>query len=90
MEARNRMSAAALKASENANIEFINNPKTGKMFFSCGSKTGYISPRVKEAHQNGTLTTEQMDYCECSIDGTEYVPCLMIHADNSKNVVGKY
>ena len=89
METRNRMSASALKKSENVNkIEFIKNPNTGKLFFACGSKQGYISPRVKEAYEKNELTLDKMDYCECSIDGETYVPCLMMHANS--NVVAEY
>lgn len=76
---RNQMSAANLKATQGANLDFVENPKTGKLFFSCGSVVGYISPKVAEAAANGSLTVDQMQYAECSTDnGSTWVPCLMM------------
>lgn len=86
---KNRMSAAALKQQENAKIDFIKNDHTGKTFFVCGSKKGYISPAVYEAYQKRTLELEDMQYAECSTDnGQTFVPCLMVIG--TSNVVASY
>lgn len=82
MNVRNQMSAIALKASENDNIRFIKNPKTGKLFFTCGTKTGYISPAVQQ--QANEITLEKLNYAECSIEGTDnWIPVLMMRNDNN-------
>ncbi len=89
LEVRNRMSASALKQSENGNIEFIQNPKTGKLFFACGTKTGYISPKVREAQEAGNLRLEDMQYAECKKPGTnDWVSCLMMRG--TANVVASF
>ena len=80
--ATNRMSGIELKA-KHGSIDFINNPKTGKLFFSAGSITGYVSPKVAE--NLDTITLEDIQYAEVSIDGAEAVPTLMMKS--TTNVV---
>lgn len=82
IQAFNQMSAKALCIRENAELTFVKNPKTGKIFFSCGSiKNGYVSPRVQE--NLNTLKIEDIQYAEVSIDGNEPVPTIMMNASNN-------
>ena len=80
----NRMSAKQLVISENSPLQFITNPKNGNVFFTCGSKTGYVSPAVKQIMDSCSL--EELQYAECSIDGQPAVPCLMVVGNSQKNV----
>lgn len=80
--ATNRMSGTELKA-KHGTIEFINNSKTGKLFFAAGSITGYVSPKVAE--NIDTITLNDIQYAEVSIDGGEAVPTLMMKS--TSNVV---
>lgn len=80
--ATNRMSGTQLKATY-GNIEFVKNPNTGNIFFTCGSITGYVSPKVKE--NINTVTLDELQYAEVSIDGNEPVPTLMMKS--TANVV---
>lgn len=73
--ATNRMSGNELKA-KHGSIDFIKNAKTGKMFFAAGSITGYVSPKVAE--NLDTITLEDIQYAEVSIDGGEPVPTIMM------------
>ena len=82
IQAFNQMSAKALCIRENAELTFVKNPKTGKIFFSCGSiKNGYVSPRVQE--NLDTLKIEDIQYAEVSIDGNKPVPTIMMNASNN-------
>ena len=84
IQALNRMSAKALCIKENSELTFVKNPKTGKIFFSCGSvKNGYVSPKVQENIE--TVKIEDLQYAEVVIDGGEPVPTIMM--DNKTNVV---
>lgn len=82
IQALNQMSAKALCIRENAELTFVKNPKTGKIFFSCGSiKNGYVSPKVQE--NLDTLKIEDIQYAEVSINGNEPVPTIMMNASNN-------
>lgn len=84
MLVRNRMSVNALKGSENDSLKFINNPKTGKVFFMCGTKQGYISPAVQK--EINTIEASELQYAECCIEGQDaWVPCIM--KQSTENVV---
>lgn len=83
----NRMTAAALCAKENSAIEFIKNPHTGNIFFACGSVTGYVSPKVRE--NLDSVTINDLQFAEVSIDNNEPVPCLMMKGtDNVVKTLG--
>ena len=75
--ATNKMSGRALKQAHGA-IEFVKNPNTGKCFFTCGSIVGYVSPKVESNLDSVTL--DDIQYAEVSIDGKPAVPCLMMKA----------
>lgn len=80
---RNKTSARDLIIAENSELQFVENPKTGKIFFVCGSKKGYVSPAAVEKMKTGSL--DDFYYAEVSIDNGDYVPCLMVV--NKPNVV---
>lgn len=84
IESANRMSARQLVIKENAELQFISSPKTGKLFFTCGSKKGYVSPAAQAKMENGTI--DDFQYAEVSIDGGEAVPCLMVVGNSKENV----
>ena len=73
--ATNRMTATEL-INANGKIDFIKNPKTGKLFFTCGSITGYVSPAVEQNVQS--VTKEDLQFAEVSIDGGQAIPTLMM------------
>lgn len=78
------MSARQLVISQNAELQFVENPNTGKIFFVCGEKKGYVSPAALEKMNTGTL--DDFQYAEVSIDGGAAVPCLMVVGNSGKNV----
>lgn len=80
IKATNRMSGQELK-NIHGTIDFITNPKTGKMFFTAGAIRGYVSPKVQE--NINTITLDDIQYAEVSIDGNEAVPTLMMKATNN-------
>lgn len=88
IKAFNRMSAAALKEQQNnAPLEFVENPhKPGKVFFVCGSVTGYCSPAVQRAYQSVNLS--DLQFAEVAKDGNpaNAVPCLMMVGNSNANV----
>ena len=86
--ATNRQSAADLVKETGNAIDFVKNPKTGNIFFTCGKITGGISEKVKAAYAAGTLTIDQMEYAEISRDGGPAVPVLMMKSTN--NVVASF
>ena len=83
---RNKTSARDLIITENSELQFVENPKTGKIFFVCGSKKGYVSPAAVEKMETGSL--DDFYYAEVSIDNGDYVPCLMLL--NKPNVVRSF
>ena len=87
VESTNRMSAKQLVISENAELQFVNNPNTGKTFFVCGSKRGYVSPNVLKIMD--TCTLDELQYAEVSLNGGAAVPCLMVVGNSEANVKRK-
>ena len=84
IQSANRMSARQLVISENASLQFVENPNTGRIFFVCGSKKGYVSPAAVEKMATGSI--DDFQYAEVSIDGGAAVPCLMVVGNSGKNV----
>ena len=84
ISATNRMSARQLVISENSVIDFVKNPNTGKLFFVCGSKKGYVSPAWQQVYQDSTL--DDIQYAEVSLDGGTPVPTLMCVGNSQQNV----
>lgn len=79
------MTAKQLVISENARLQFVENPNSGKLFFVCGSKRGYVSPAAR-AKMATDCTIDDFQYAEVSIDGKPAVPCLMVVGNSQKNV----
>lgn len=88
MKTRNKMSARDLVISENASLKFVENPNTGKIFFTCGSKKGYVSPAALEHMEKGKL--DDFCYAEVSMDGKTYIPCLMLANKLTEKVVRSF
>ena len=84
ISATNRMSARQLVISENSVIDFVKNPNTGKLFFVCGSKKGYVSPALQKVYKESTL--DDIQYAEVSLDGGVPVPTLMCVGNSQQNV----
>ncbi|MBR1713146.1 MAG: hypothetical protein IJ722_07060 [Alloprevotella sp.] len=83
---RNKTSARDLIITENSELQFVENPKTGKIFFICGRKKGYVSPAAVEKMKTGSL--DDFYYVEASVGGSDYVPCLCYA--KSKNVIKQF
>ena len=49
------ISLAAFKAAQGENVKIIKNPKTGKVFFSCGGKTGAVAQKTIDSGFRGDL-----------------------------------
>lgn len=79
----NQKSARQLIQSQNNEpIQFIRSPKTNKLFFSCGSITGYVSKSL--ANVLDTVDVDDVSYADVSTeDGV--IPCLFVKS--SDNVV---
>lgn len=84
ISATNRMSAKQLVISENSIIDFVTNHNTGKLFFVCGSKKGYVSPALQKIYKEATL--DDIQYAEVSLDGGTPVPTLMCVGNSRVNV----
>lgn len=78
------MTARQLIISENAALQFVENPNTGKIFFVCGNKRGYVSPAAQAKMHDGSI--DDFQYAEVSINGGAAVPCLMVVGNSQKNV----
>ena len=88
MRFRNKMSARELVCSENSTLKFVENPNTGKVFFTCGSKKGYVSPAALEHMEQGEL--DNFCYAEVSMDGKTYVPCLMLVNKPTEKIIRSF
>jgi hypothetical protein len=78
---KNKMSLRSLIIKENAPLKLIENPHTGKIFFSCGSlESGYISEKalatLKDSRVSNADKYDSIFFCEGSTDGNNYVPTL--------------
>ena len=49
------ISLAAFKAAQGEKVKIIKNPKTGKVFFSCGGKTGAVAQKTIDSGFRGDL-----------------------------------
>lgn len=84
---KNRMSLSAF-IEKNGEIEIIKSPKTGKLFFTVANDSnfrGYVPSKVSE--NLDSLTKEDLQYAECSIDGGQsFVPTIM-RVGSKENIV---
>ena len=78
------MSLRQLILSENAKLEFVKNPKTGKIFFVCGRKRGYVSPNALAIMDTGNI--DDFQYAECSVNDGPAVPVLMVIGHSQQNI----
>ena len=72
------MSAHDLVINEHSTLDFVPNPqKDGALFFTCGSKTGYIAPSLLE--KINTAELNEITYVETRKEGSDkWVPCLLL------------
>ena len=89
LQVTDRMSAKQLVISENAEIQFINNPKTNKVFFTCGSKRGYVSPAAQKKMTDPNCTLDDFQYAMVAKPGEQAIPCLMVVGNSEQNVIKK-
>ena len=95
-----RMSARALVISENAILQFIEEPKRDKsgaivrdkdgcpvqeILFVCGTKKGYVSPAARSILNAGTI--DDFQYAEISIDNKKPIPCILKSPKKTNNNV---
>lgn len=81
--AKNEMTAREL-ISKHGRIDFVENPKTNKLFFVCGSIKGYVSEKLAQVLD--TVEAEDIRYAEihATIKGVETdVPTLMLASKNN-------
>lgn len=77
LRVRNRMPAETLVINNNSEIEFVENPNTGNLFFKCGNVKGYVSPAVRKVIN--TVELADLQYAECARpESDEWIPCLMM------------
>jgi hypothetical protein len=84
------MSLRQLVISENAEFQEVKNPHTGKVFFTCGKKKGYVSPAAQEKLQDPNCTIDDFQFAEVAKPGEKPVPCIMIVGNSQQNVVRKF
>lgn len=74
----NLMNAAEFVRQNGGKLDFIKNPNTGKVFFVCGGKHGYISKKVL-ANADVKLTDMQYGEIRANINGQPtVVPTLFL------------
>lgn len=91
---RNRKSAEQMVISENAELEFTENPHTKNIFFVCGEIRGYVSPAIKAVMD--TVNLDQLQVAECKkpelpdvnpeTGESNWVPTLMMVGHSKDNV----
>lgn len=78
--ARNRKSAAEFIRENGGGLDFVENPRTGKLFFACGGQRGYVSKKVKAVLD--TVKISDLGYAEVHAinkDGEEvWMPTLFL------------
>ena len=85
----NRMTASELMRSEGANLDVVKNPNTGKLFFTCGSKRGYISHKVAENLNSLSASDIQYGEIQAVINGAQTVVPTLFMASTA-NVVKSF
>lgn len=74
-------SARQLVIEQNSKIDIVENPKTGKVFFVCGSIQGYVSKAALQAK-----SLDELDY---GVHTELGIPTLFVHHESS-HVVKSY
>lgn len=93
-----RMSLKQLIIKQNAELQQVVNPKTGKAFFVCGKDwrpkmraenkdlAGYISPAAQQKLEDPASTVEDFQFAMVAKPGEEAIPCLMVVGNSQANV----
>ena len=77
------MTASEFVKQNGGKLDLVQNPNTGKIFFVCGDKRGYVSQKVRD--NLGNLSLDQLGYAEveATINGKQaIVPTLFLAAAN--------
>ena len=72
-------SLSAFKAENGGTMKIIRNPKTGKVFFSCGEKKGAVAAKTVDSNFRGDLKVVKVE------DGQEEF--LLLCNESSDNVI---
>ena len=72
-------SLSAFKAENGESMKIIRNPKTGKVFFSCGDKKGAVAAKTYSNNFEGDLRVVEAS------DGNEHF--LLLCNESSDNVI---
>jgi hypothetical protein len=67
-----------LVIEQNSEVKFVNNPKTGKLFFICGKIRGYVSPAAAKRVQDSDCTLEDFEFAMISKEDGVAIPCIML------------
>lgn len=81
----NRKSLRALMQEQQSTADVIQNPKTGKLFFTCGSIRGYISKKLAQVYQ--TTPAEDVEFADVTTDDGVCIPCLFLKGKNNTKKV---
>lgn len=74
------MTASEFCEQNGGKLDLVKNPTTGKLFFVCGTKRGYVSQKV---HDNmDSLTLDQLGYAEVDNGKGEIIPTLFLASSN--------
>lgn len=92
MKTRNNRSVASMILSEKSPIEVIDNPK-GKVFFTCGQSSGYVTKKVVAAIKEGTFSVHNSNVVEIEVvdeatGEANWVPCMCVKP--ATNVLGSF
>ena len=92
IKTRNSRSVASIILSEKAPIEIINNPK-GKVFFTCGESSGYVTKKVVAAIKDGTFSIHDTNVVDIEVidahtGEAQWLPCMCVR--NTANVLGSF
>ena len=92
IKTRNSRSVASMILSEKSPIEVINNPK-GKVFFTCGESSGYVTKKVVAAIKDGTFSIHNTNVVDIEVvdeatGEANWLPCMCVK--NTANVLGSF
>jgi 23S rRNA maturation-related 3'-5' exoribonuclease YhaM len=92
IKTRNSKTVASMILAEKSPVEIINNPK-GKVFFTCGSASGYVTKKVVNALKEGSFSIHDTNVVDIEVvdsntGETKWLPCMCIR--NTVNVLGSF
>ena len=56
-----------LVIEQNSEVKFVKNPKSGKLFFTCGGIRGYVSPAAAKRMQDSDCTLDDFQFAMISL-----------------------